>query len=142
VAKCRLVLPELPRQLSLRTLDEKQAAFGLVAKHIHSNIPANRHLPELLLSNARVSDESLIAEQFTSLDVLRKLASDRLVTIGGYTVHRCTTWWGLRRWLRSAMDGGTESRSLILVLLISCTHTGQAQIVVSENSLWLREQDL
>ena len=36
------------RQLSLRTFDEKQAAFSLKTEHIHSNIPGNRHLPELM----------------------------------------------------------------------------------------------
>jgi peptidoglycan/xylan/chitin deacetylase (PgdA/CDA1 family) len=86
LSELSLDLPELPRQLSLRTFDEKQAAFSLITEHVHSNIPANRHLPELLLSKARVSDESLIAEQFASWDELRELASDRLVTIGGHTV--------------------------------------------------------
>lgn len=67
-------LPELPRQLSLRTFDGKRAAFSLITEHIHGNIPANRHLPELLLSKARVSDESLIAEQFASWHEVRELA--------------------------------------------------------------------
>jgi peptidoglycan/xylan/chitin deacetylase (PgdA/CDA1 family) len=86
VSEVSLDLPELPRRLSVQTLEEKRAAFSLLTDHIHRNIPANRYLPELLLSKARVSDESLIAEQFASWDELRALASDRLVTIGGHTV--------------------------------------------------------
>jgi peptidoglycan/xylan/chitin deacetylase (PgdA/CDA1 family) len=86
LSQVSLDLPELPRQLSLQTLREKQAAFSLLTEHIHGNIPVNRHLPELLLSKSRVSDESLIAEQFVNWDELRELASDRLVTIGGHTV--------------------------------------------------------
>jgi hypothetical protein len=57
-----------------------------VTKSIYSHIPASRHLPELLLSKARVSDGSLIAAQFTGWDVLRKPAFDRLGTIGKYMV--------------------------------------------------------
>jgi peptidoglycan/xylan/chitin deacetylase (PgdA/CDA1 family) len=86
VSELSLDLPELPRRLSVRTSEEKQAAFRLLTEHIHRNIPANRHLTELLLPKARVSDESLIAEQFASWDELRELASDRLITIGGHTV--------------------------------------------------------
>jgi peptidoglycan/xylan/chitin deacetylase (PgdA/CDA1 family) len=86
LSEVSLDLPDLPRRLSLQTFDEKQAASSLLTEHIHRNIPANRHLPESLLSKERVSDESLIAEQFASWDELRELASDRLVTIGGHTV--------------------------------------------------------
>jgi peptidoglycan/xylan/chitin deacetylase (PgdA/CDA1 family) len=86
LSEVSLDLPQLPRRLSLQTFDEKQAAMSLLTEHIHSNIPANRHLPELLLSKARVSDEALIEEQFASWDELRELASDRLITIGGHTV--------------------------------------------------------
>jgi peptidoglycan/xylan/chitin deacetylase (PgdA/CDA1 family) len=81
-----LDLPELPRRLSVRTLEEKRRAFGLLTEHIHRNIPVNRHLPELLLPKVRVSDESLVVEQFASWDELRELASDRLITVGGHTV--------------------------------------------------------
>jgi len=86
LSEVSLDLPNLPRRLSLQTFDEKQAALSLLTEHIHSNIPANRYVPELLLSKARVSDEALIVEQFASWDELRELASDRLVTIGGHTV--------------------------------------------------------
>jgi len=86
VGEVSLDLPELPRRLSVKTFEEKQAAFRLLTQHIHRNISANRHLPELLLPKARVSDESLIVEQFVSWDELRELASDRLITIGGHTV--------------------------------------------------------
>jgi peptidoglycan/xylan/chitin deacetylase (PgdA/CDA1 family) len=86
VSEVSLDLPELPRRLSVQTLEEKRTAFSLLTEHIHRNIPANRHLPELLLPKARVSDESLIAEQFASWDELRELASDRLITVGGHTV--------------------------------------------------------
>ena len=86
VSEVSLDLPELPRRLSVQTLEEKRTAFRLLTEHIHRNIPANRYLPELLLLRARVSDESLIAEQFASWDELRELASDRLITVGGHTV--------------------------------------------------------
>jgi peptidoglycan/xylan/chitin deacetylase (PgdA/CDA1 family) len=86
VSEVSFDLPELPRRLSVQTLEEKREAFGMLTEHIHRNIPANRHLTELLLPKARVSDESLIVEQFASWDELRELASDRLITVGGHTV--------------------------------------------------------
>lgn len=86
ISEVSLDLPGLPRRLSVQTFGQKQAAFGLLTEHIHRNIPANRNLPELLLPKARVSDESLIVEQFASWDELRELASDRLITVGGHTV--------------------------------------------------------
>jgi peptidoglycan/xylan/chitin deacetylase (PgdA/CDA1 family) len=86
LSEVSLDLPELPRRLPAQTFEEKQAVFGLLTEHIHRNIPANRHLPELLLPKARVSDESLIVEQFASWDDLRELASDRLISVGGHTV--------------------------------------------------------
>jgi peptidoglycan/xylan/chitin deacetylase (PgdA/CDA1 family) len=86
VREVSLDLPDLPRRLSVQTLEEKQQAFSLLTEHIHRNIPTNRHLPELLLPKARVSDESLIVDQFVSWDELRELASDRLITVGGHTV--------------------------------------------------------
>jgi peptidoglycan/xylan/chitin deacetylase (PgdA/CDA1 family) len=86
VSEVSLDLPELPRRLSVQTFEEKRAAFSLLTEHIHRNIPANRYIPELLLPKARVSDESLIAEQFASWDELRDLASDRLISVGGHTV--------------------------------------------------------
>jgi peptidoglycan/xylan/chitin deacetylase (PgdA/CDA1 family) len=86
LSEVSLDLPHLPRRLSIQTFAEKHAVFRLLTEHIHREIPTNRHLPELLLPKARVSDESLIVEQFASWDELRELASDRLVTIGGHTV--------------------------------------------------------
>ncbi len=55
--------PGLPRRLSIRTWAEKRAAFRLFTLYVHRNIPANRDVPEMLLSRARVSDESLLAER-------------------------------------------------------------------------------
>jgi peptidoglycan/xylan/chitin deacetylase (PgdA/CDA1 family) len=86
LSQLSLDLPAWPRRLSIQTFDEKRAAFNLLSQYIHCNLPANRHLPEMLLSKARVSDESLIAEYFMSWQELRELASDRLITIGGHTV--------------------------------------------------------
>jgi peptidoglycan/xylan/chitin deacetylase (PgdA/CDA1 family) len=77
---------DLPRYLSLETWAEKQAAFRMLTRHVHRNIPGNRQVVEMLLPKARVSDEALIAEQFASWDELRELASDPLITIGGHGV--------------------------------------------------------
>jgi peptidoglycan/xylan/chitin deacetylase (PgdA/CDA1 family) len=81
-----LDLPGLPRRVFTQTFDEKRGAFDLLTRYIHRNLPANRDLPERLLCKARVSDESLIAEQFAGWEELRELARDRLITIGGHTV--------------------------------------------------------
>jgi peptidoglycan/xylan/chitin deacetylase (PgdA/CDA1 family) len=78
--------PGLPRRLPLGTWEEKRAAFYGLTRYVHRNIPANREVAETLLPTARVSDESLIAEQFASWDELRELASDPLITIGGHGV--------------------------------------------------------
>jgi peptidoglycan/xylan/chitin deacetylase (PgdA/CDA1 family) len=78
--------PDLPRYLPLQTWAEKQTAFRTLTLHVHSNIPANQQVAEMLLPKARVSDEALIAEQFASWDELRELASDPLITIGGHGV--------------------------------------------------------
>ena len=138
-----LDLPELPRRLSVQTLEEKRQAFGLLTEHIHRNILTNRHLPELLLPKARVSDESLIVEQFASWDELRELASDRLITVGGHTVtHALLRDLEEDQAIAEISIGKRRLEAqLMLLSLISRTHTGQARIVVSENSLWPREPD-
>jgi peptidoglycan/xylan/chitin deacetylase (PgdA/CDA1 family) len=82
----RFDFPELPRIVPMRTLGEKRAALATLNRYIHGNIPARRDLPELMLSRARVSDESLITEQFVSWEELRALAADPLATIGGHTI--------------------------------------------------------
>jgi peptidoglycan/xylan/chitin deacetylase (PgdA/CDA1 family) len=81
-----LDLPGLPRRLSLRAWAEKRAAFQMLTRHVHKNIPTNRQVAEMLLPIARVSDEALIAEQFLSWGELRELAGDPLITIGGHGV--------------------------------------------------------
>jgi peptidoglycan/xylan/chitin deacetylase (PgdA/CDA1 family) len=86
LSELSLELPGLSSRRSIRTFAEKQAAFTVLTRYVHGNIPANRHLPEMLLPKARVSDEALISEQFVSWDELRKLAADPLITIGGHTV--------------------------------------------------------
>lgn len=86
LSEVSLELPGLPRRLSIQTFNEKLAAFDLLTKYIHSNISANRDLPEMLLSKTRASDESLIAGQFVNWEELRELAYDPLITIGGHTV--------------------------------------------------------
>jgi peptidoglycan/xylan/chitin deacetylase (PgdA/CDA1 family) len=78
--------PGLPRRLLLQTWAEKLAAFRILTQYVHKNIPAHREIAETLLPVARVSDQSLISEQFTSWDELRQLASDPLITIGGHGV--------------------------------------------------------
>jgi peptidoglycan/xylan/chitin deacetylase (PgdA/CDA1 family) len=79
-------LPDLPRHLPLRTRAQREAAFRMLTRHVHKNIPANRQVAEMLLPTACVSDEALIAEQFVSWDELQELAADPLITIGGHTV--------------------------------------------------------
>ena len=79
-------LPGLPRSMSLQTLNQKRAAFRMLTRYIHENIRVNREIAELLLPRARVSDESLIAEQFANWDELRQLAADPLVSIGAHGV--------------------------------------------------------
>lgn len=86
LSQISLGLSELPRRLFIRTLEEKRTAFQMLTEYVHANILANRGLPEMILSKARASDESLIAEQFASWDELRKLASDPLISIGGHGV--------------------------------------------------------
>jgi hypothetical protein len=86
LSEFRIDLPGLPRRLSTETFDEKRAAFNLLTQYIHSDLSAHRHIPEILLSKARVSDECLIAEQFASWEELRELTRDQLITIGGHTV--------------------------------------------------------
>lgn len=76
----------LPRRLSVRTWAEKAAAFHFLTRFIHQNIPVNRHVAEMLLPKARVSDEAIITEHFVSWDDLRTLAAEPLITIGGHTV--------------------------------------------------------
>jgi peptidoglycan/xylan/chitin deacetylase (PgdA/CDA1 family) len=78
--------PDLPRHLSLQTWAAKTAVFRMLEAHVHKNIPVNRQISEMFLPKARVSDESLIAEQFVSWDELHELAADPLITIGGHGV--------------------------------------------------------
>jgi peptidoglycan/xylan/chitin deacetylase (PgdA/CDA1 family) len=81
-----LDLPALPRRLAVATLTEKRAAYGLLVRYIHENIPGRRHVSELLLPPSRVSNEALIASQFLSWEELEALAAEPLITIGGHSV--------------------------------------------------------
>jgi peptidoglycan/xylan/chitin deacetylase (PgdA/CDA1 family) len=81
-----LDLPGLPPRLAVARAAEKRAAFEILARYVHRNIPEHCRLAEILLPKSLVSDEALVAEHYLSWENLRQLAADPLITIGGHTV--------------------------------------------------------
>lgn len=104
-------IPGVPRTLQCRTLEEKENALGVLDEACHRHGPA---MAAPLWRRYRVDPEALLDRDALSVEQVRELAADPLVTIGAHSVtHRRLSQLSLEDCRRELVDSRQELQQML-----------------------------